>query len=278
MTRLLSCFVFAVLLLSCTAQVDPTAEGPVLILYAFNEEGQKISDRMDIRTVEHRLGREVKTGQLAGLDIVLAESGVGMTNAAMSAQHLIDSYRPVMIVMTGIAGGLDSTVRIGDVAVCRSWVQHDYVYVGNDSTRHRGIHVYHPPRDSIIRTSSFPIDSSLFAAAGTIKADRLDLKDIDGREPVLHVGGVGISGNGFIDSREKRSQLVAQFDALIVDMESAAVVHVGLVNDLPVIVIRSASDLAGGSDEGSARDQLDQFFQVAADNSAEILEAFLRTL
>ena len=62
------------------------------------------------------------------------------------------------------------------------------------------------------------------------------------------------------------------------DMESAAVAHVCLVNDIPVVIFRSASDLAGGSDAVSARDQLDRFFQVAADNSAEILESFLQAI
>jgi nucleoside phosphorylase len=44
------------------------------------------------------------------------------------------------------------------------------------------------------------------------------------------------------------------------------------------IVIRSASDLAGGSGSSTAETELNQFFKVAANNSAQVLKAVLDRL
>ena len=50
------------------------------------------------------------------------------------------------------------------------------------------------------------------------------------------------------------------------------------VNELPFIIFRSASDLAGGSGSQTAEAELDQFFEVAADNSSKVVTAFLGEL
>jgi adenosylhomocysteine nucleosidase len=55
-------------------------------------------------------------------------------------------------------------------------------------------------------------------------------------------------------------------------MESAAVAHVARANATPLIVFRSLSDLAGG---GEAANEMGTFLQLAADNSADAVAAFL---
>ena len=278
MCRSVLVLILTVLCVSCAMKDGGAPDGPYLILYAFASEGELIASQMQTDTVEVQLGREVRVGSFAGKQIVLAESGIGMTNAAMSTQKLIDAYHPTTVIMTGIAGALDSAVRIGDVVVCDSWAQHDYVYVGNEETRHQEIWLYSPEHDSVVGLTSFPVDSSLLHAARSLRTDELGLDDIDGRAPILHVGGVGVTGNAFIDSRHKRSELVSNFGAVITEMESAAVVQVCLVSRVPVIVLRSASDLAGGSESVTAADEMNRFLAVAADNSAKILENLLRAI
>jgi adenosylhomocysteine nucleosidase len=56
-------------------------------------------------------------------------------------------------------------------------------------------------------------------------------------------------------------------------METAAVAHVAYVNDVPFIAFRSLSDLAGG---GPGANEIDIFFQLASDNSAEVVLTFLQ--
>jgi adenosylhomocysteine nucleosidase len=58
-------------------------------------------------------------------------------------------------------------------------------------------------------------------------------------------------------------------------MESAAVAHVAYANQTPFIAFRSLSDLAGG---GEGENEIGTFFQLASNNSAAVVKAFLRAL
>lgn len=273
---LVAAFAVAAVLSGCSTR-RPTAP-PYLILYAFDAEGERLADEMTIRDSVVLLGRIARIGRLSGRDVVLAESGVGMTNAAMTTQCLIDRFRPVAVIFTGIAGAVDSAIHIGDIVACRQWRTHDYGYHGRDGFEVTTIDVYHPDADSIMETAAFDVDSALFTAAEKLTRKDLDLDAIGGRTPVLAVGGVGVSGNCFIDSREKREWLQETFAALVTDMESAAVGQVCVVNDIPFIVFRSASDLAGGSGSETAGDEMEQFFRIAADNSSRVVIELLSLL
>jgi len=273
-----------VLLLACLVvlqcgQVDrQTTSRPYLILFAFDAEGEFLSEQMSVSKVEKHLGRAVAIGELSGKAVVLAESGIGMTNAAMTAQKLIDLYAPRAVIMTGIAGGIDTTVHIGDIVACDAWMQHDYGYVGADGFEHMELYAYIPGDDSLAGMVAFEADSALLSAAVRVTGEQLDLEQIGERTPSIHVGGIGVTGNTFIDSEEKRQWLSDEFGALVTDMESAAVAHACTVNGVPFIIFRSASDLAGGSGSETAEEELEEFFEVAADNSGQVVISFLREL
>lgn len=259
-------------------QIQPQPSHPYLILYAFDTEGQLLMEKMSIIESQKILGRDVHTGKLSGKEIVLAESGVGMTNAAMTTQKLINDYHPKGVIFSGIAGAIDSAVHIGDIVVCDNWITHDYVYHGADGPQPNGIWVYSPPLDSIIRISHFSVDSLMYKVVEQLNEDKIPFQNIGNRTPNLLIGGVGVSGNAFIDNLEKRNWLFITFNARITDMESAAVAQVCAVNDVPFIVFRSASDLAGGSGSNSAKDELRKFFKVAATNSSMLVIKFLDSL
>jgi adenosylhomocysteine nucleosidase len=245
------------------------------VLYAFDAEGALLEEQMTISSTDTLLGRPVVLGLLSGEDIVLAESGIGMTNAAMTAQKMIDRYDPQGVVFSGIAGAIDSSVQIGDIVVCRQWRPHDYGYIGAEGLEPRGCGVYQPEKDSVVLTTTFYADSGMLAIAAHLVERDLGLDSIGSRRPSLIVEGVGVTGNTFIDSHDKRQWLSREFSALVTDMESAAVAQVCCVNELPYIIFRSASDLAGGSGSQTAEAELDQFFEVAADNSSKVVTAFL---
>jgi adenosylhomocysteine nucleosidase len=251
---------------------------PYLILYAFDAEGVLLSQQMAITDSITTLGRTTYTGQLSGKDIVLAESGVGMTNAAMSAQYLIDQFRPKAVIFSGIAGAIDTSVHIGDIVVCSNWITHDYGYYGKDGFEPSAIQYFDNSADSLTTSLYFGVDSVLLGAANRLADEDLALERIGNRTPSLLVGGTGVSGNSFIDSQEKRLWLNQQFSALVTDMESSAVAQVCAVNGIPFIIFRSASDLAGGSGSETAREELGQFFEIAADNSSTLVTRLLRSL
>jgi len=257
---------------------NPPSDTPVLVLYAFSEEGAQLREEMCIEETDTVLGRAIYRGDLSGEPIVLAESGVGLINAAMTSQALIDLYRPRAVVFTGIAGAIDTSVHIGDIVICSRWRTHDYGYYGADGLEPSPVRLYVPGEDSVRQVFEFVVDSSFLEAAHTLLETELNLELISGRVPRLLIGGCGVSGNSFIDSADKRRWLSKTFDALITDMESAAVGHVCTANGLPFVIFRSASDLAGGSGSESARAEMSRFLEIAATNSARMLLAFLERL
>lgn len=262
--------------ISCEKMCQPC--GQYVVMYAFSEEGQLLASQISSAKKETVLGRTVYIGKLSGKEIVLAESGVGMTNAAMTTQRLIDTYHPKGLIFTGIAGAIDTTVHIGDIVVCNSWATHDYGYIGAEGFQPGGVWVRPADNDSLVRKTHFAADSELFATALKLDESGLAFDSIGHRIPELIVGGVGVTGNTFIDQVEKRLWLTESFGARTTDMESAAVAQVCDVNGIPFIIFRSASDLAGGSGSESARDEMGQFMKTAAENSASVVMKFLEIL
>ncbi len=126
----------------------------------------------------------------------------------------------------------------------------------------------------------FPVDAKLLAIARTVAGTvRLSACSADNkclsRPPKVIVGGNGVSGQSFVDNAAFREYVRKTFGAEVVDMESAAVAHVAYANGTPFIAFRSLSDLAGG---GAGENELGTFFHVASENSARVVEAFLKTL
>jgi adenosylhomocysteine nucleosidase len=259
--------------LSCCPEkiVDP----PYVVMYAFDAEGAVLVEKMAVDSTRTILGREAHYGNLAGKKIVLVESGMGMINATIMTQALIEKLHPKGIVFSGIAGAVDDTVEIGDIVICGRWKVHDYGYIGPTGFQPENQIAYQASSDSMRQMSEFSVDSSYFLMATKLADSSFAFKSIGSRFPKLIIGGNGVSGNTFIDNREKRLWLKDKFDALITDMESASVAQACVASDVPYLIFRSASDLAGGSGDETAVTQLNQFFKVAADNSAEIVVKFL---
>src|SRR5262245_65355709 len=84
--------------------------------------GQELTDKQE-RTIQ---GIRFTTGSLKDRRVVLAHSGIGKVNAAMAATLLVEQFQPTHILFTGIAGGLNSDLRPGDVVIGVHTAYHDY--------------------------------------------------------------------------------------------------------------------------------------------------------
>jgi adenosylhomocysteine nucleosidase len=270
--------VFLSLILSFSC--EKTCHKPeVAILFAFGEEGKLLRSKMELTDSLNFCGRIFWEGKLQGKDVVVVESGVGMTNAAMITQLLIDKYSPEKIIFTGICGGIDSANHIGDVVIPEKWVTHDYGIYDKDGFSPESLRVVFPGESKATYAMFFAVDKSLLQTAEISAEEVRDrFQSIGERIPQVRIGGIGTSGNSFIDQKEKCVWLKERFDAQIVDMESAAVVQVANINQVPILVIRSCSDLAGGSGSSTAQEELSQFFEVAADNSAILVLQLLSSI
>ena len=96
------------------------------IIGAMSEEVQGIKKLMtDIE--EEKIGTlTFYTGVMHDKDIVLLETGIGKVNAAIGATLMIEAFDVEEIVFTGVAGGINEELDLGDVVISRDLIQHDF--------------------------------------------------------------------------------------------------------------------------------------------------------
>lgn len=200
------------------------------VLYAMEEEVQGIHDAMQQRSLVAHSWAPVEQGVLDGMPILLIKSGAGKVLSAMTAQSIIDQYRPDAIALCGISGALNPAYERGDLVIGSDFIQHDI------TTEYFG---FAPGQVPFTDYRIIPASPGLLKHACGIKLD----------DAGLHYGRIA-SGDQFI-SGEKGRAIRQQFEADVVDMESAAVAFVCHLNRVPLVVARTISDRA---DESAAID------------------------
>ena len=249
------------------------------------------------RTVEIA-GRTHHVGRLEGHPVVLVLAGISMVNAAAATQAVIDHFDVGGIVFSGIAGGVNPGLSIGDVVVPAQWGQHqemvfaratddgwdtngrggEFENFGMMFTRGQLLMGGGPGAQGLRRQFWFSVDEDMLVVARQVAADVTLARCLpDGEclehQPRVVVGGNGVSGSTFVNNAEFREWIWRTFAAEALDMETAAICQVAALNGVPFLGFRSLSDLAGGNESGN---QIRVFGPLAAGNSAAVLLDFLR--
>ncbi|RIJ16887.1 hypothetical protein D1227_16805 [Henriciella mobilis] len=237
-------------------------------------------------------------GRMQERDVVLFETGVSLVNATMNTERLLENFNITDIVVSGVAGGLDPDLTIGDVTVPARWAQYNesvYMRETDDGgfKPHAGVEPELPVFD-FIGTRGVRIASSddpspqpqiwfeatprlLSIAEKAAEAANLRRCDDEGlclpEQPEVVVGGSGVTGSIFMDNARFRDYLYTVFEAQVVEMETAAVAMVAHAHDVPFIAFRSLSDLAGGGEANE--NEITAFQHLAALNSAAVVLSFL---
>jgi adenosylhomocysteine nucleosidase len=189
------------------------------------------------------------TGTIGGRSVALAEVLVGPVNAALGAQALVSWYRVDSLISFGSAGALDGGLSRGDLVVARRATAHDAGMFLGDRFEPSGV----MGRDGQGRTGfrrSFAADPGLVALA-TDASQELGYR--------VHLGTV-VTGNQTIFALARKRWLRQTFDALAVEMETAAVAQVAVAHGLPWVAVRAISDTADDDlilDYGRLRRYLD---------------------
>ena len=96
----------------------------VAVVSAFAPELKILKGELQDGSEHSANGVDFSTGTLEGHKVVLFLSGISVVNAAMTAQLALDRFAIERIVFSGIAGGVDPSLGIGDVAVAERWGQY----------------------------------------------------------------------------------------------------------------------------------------------------------
>ena len=108
------------------AAAHPREDGAsrIAVVSAFPPEMSILKAGLQDRAVYSVNGIEFVTGRIEGRDVVLFLSGISVVNAAMTVQLALDRFQVQSIIFSGIAGGVDPGLRIGDVVIADRWGQY----------------------------------------------------------------------------------------------------------------------------------------------------------
>jgi len=282
------------------APTGPAGVPRVAIMSAFDAEWQALRAATEITGTQVVNNRTLYFGRLRGHDVVLLLSGFSMVNAAMSTQALLDRVPVSAIVFSGIAGGVNPGLNVGDVTVPAQWGNYqeqvfaretpqgfvttrkttEFANYGMMFPQGTSVTARNAPPDSLVRRFWFPVDSLALTVAQRVSG-AVTLKRCVAAErclthtPKIVVGGNGVSGPTFVDNAAYREWVWQTFRADALDMETSAVALVAYENQVPFIAFRSLSDLAGGNGEAN---EARVFGRLASENSAAVVLSFLEAL
>jgi len=216
-------------------------EDCIAVIGAMDEEIAALSEGLDRLPPKGSSGLDLPIfkGRLHGQTIVVVRCRVGKVHAALATQYVIDHFHPTIIINSGVAGGISPNVRIGDLVLGTSSVQHDFDvrYFGYTRGAIPGL------ESSIFTADPRLLGLTMQAAASELSSDR------------IHQGLI-VSGDQFISSQEQKQEILNFFpDAMCAEMEGAAIAQVSSANKVPHLIMRSISDQA----DNTAPQDFDQF-------------------
>lgn len=223
---------------------------PVAVFVAMAEEAAPFVARAESQGTEDVVGgARLQPLTIAGRDVLLVTTGIGLVNAATAAAVVAARTRPAALVSSGSAGGLGDGVRVGDVVAGTS-----YAYSRADA-RAFGYVMGQVPG----MPATFAADHRLIGAAEAYQGG-LSVR-----------AGEVVSGDTFVDGPlvdEVRRDFPG---ALATDMESTALAHTAHLFALPFVAVRGISDLCGVVEFAEHVDD-------AADRAAEVVVGLLQRL
>ena len=201
------------------------------------------------------LGQKCYRGKLAGREVVLALSGIGKVNAALTTAALLTHFQVQAVINTGSAGGLGAAIRIGDVVIGKETAHHDV-----DVSAFGYVHGQVPQLPARFIAASDLLDAAT-QAAGVFAS-------------TVHAGLI-VSGDQFVHGKAQTAAIRAHFpDVAACEMEAAAIAQVCHQAGVPFVVIRAISDHA----DEQAEQSFDEFIALAGRQSAQMVERLLALL
>lgn len=213
--------------------------------------------------------REMKIGIIVAMDkefaqlqkvfgndsnIVLQKCGIGKVNAAIGATMMIEKHQPDVIISSGCAGGADPSLNVGDVVVAMETTYHD-AYCGDNCAY--GQIMGMPKR--------YELADKLIAIVQQFGSDCHAI-----------TMGLTVSGDWFVDSREKMREIMQHFpEAKAVDMESCSIAQVCYTFGVPFVSFRIISDVP--LKDHKAEMYFD-FWDRLADGSFDVTHRFVERL
>jgi adenosylhomocysteine nucleosidase len=256
---------------AAAAEIDMIA-----IMSAMPEEIAAVVESLADVSTQQIGRRQFHVGAFHGHEVVAVFSRIGKVAAAATATQLVTSYGAARLVFSGVAGGVQPGLAIGDIVVGNELIQHDM-----DASP-----IFPRYEIPLLGETTFVTDRQLSAqlAAAAEEFVRHDLSGRVAAAELAHfrirtprvLGGLIASGDKFFASAAELAELRQRLPAVAcVEMEGAAVAQVCAEYAVRCGVVRTISDSA---DESSVHDFPRFAREIARHYSVGILSRFLQAL
>ncbi len=222
----------------------------IAIIGALEKEVRQIYAAVEKGTVADEAGLRIVGGEYHGFEIVATTAGMGTVNAAAAAQHLISAHGANAIIFSGIAGGLNPALHIGDVVIGEHlrYLDTDTALIAESAP---GLEEFSSSdflvelAEQTLRAHGF-VDAALSegdAAIARAEADAtLFRRNNTDSEPQRFLRGTIATGDRFVSGAEAKAAAIAATQGDCVEMEGAAIAHVAAKNGIDCLVLRAISD------------------------------------
>lgn len=234
------------------------ADTAIAIIGAMESEVHRLTSLLENANTVSVYNLTFYTGTINKRKVVIVKSGIGKVNAARCTQLLIDRFSPDAIVNTGIAGGIDPDLSVGDIVIGTGLLQHDF-----DVTAFGHAKGYLCTGDDHNSPTVFYADKSLSDALESTATSQFPEKRV-GR-------GTIATGDLFVSDSEKKQELWKTFKASAAEMEGAAIAQTASYAGVPFAVLRVISDQA----DGKAAQSFEVFEEETARLSSAVIESLL---
>lgn len=219
----------------------------IAIMGAMEEEIEPLLAHFDNVNIVEFANNKYYEVNYKGLEIVIAYSKIGKVFASLTATTMIEKFGCDTLLFSGVAGGINPKLKIGDLIIADKLCQHDL-----------DITAFGHPNGFVPGGSVFVETSEKLRAIAKEVAKENDLKVIE---------GTIATGDQFVHSSERKEFIESTFKADALEMEGASVAVICDALNVPFFVLRAISDTA----DGGADIDFDEFLKSSAINSANYM-------
>ncbi|HNM84221.1 MAG: 5'-methylthioadenosine/adenosylhomocysteine nucleosidase [Mycobacterium sp.] len=217
------------------------------LICAIPQELAHLREVLDTAEVIDAGHAQFARGTLDGHEVVLVGAGMGKVNAAVVTTLLADRFGCRAVLLSGVAGGLDPRLAIGDVVVAERVVQCDAGMIEDER-----LLVYQAGHVAFFNATDrlgYDADAGLLnrvrdRLAGFALPPMSRAAGGQDRPPHIVYGTV-LTGDQYLHCETTRQRLHAELGGTAIEMEGGAVAQACESFGVPWLVIRALSDLAG---------------------------------
>lgn len=236
--------------------------GLTLVLGAMPSEVRLIIDRLKKAKEGTLECFPYTTGEMNGRRVVIAVTGVGVTNGAMVAALFLHHFKPNELIVSGTGSRFNPRIRTGDTVISKKTIHHAAGTLTSDGMIYRKVR---GPLMGEMTSWFFKPDPVLFSEAkAAVKSYEPEAVTVEGDTYTPTVlPGVVTASDLFGVSDEKIADMKEKLNPDIMEMESAAIAQVCTQLGVPHIVFRAGSNQTQ-SNPGNAYRKLGQTAAHAA--------------